>query len=78
VGGLIGVSSLGYFFIDGLQRSFNEEIYAGIAAVIVLALACDGLLVLARARLTPWSRKQRAGQAMVNAEGAQLMQEPAI
>ena len=29
VGQLIGVSSLGYFFIDGLQRDFPLEIYVG-------------------------------------------------
>jgi osmoprotectant transport system permease protein len=56
VGALIGVSSLGYFFIDGLQRSFNEEIWAAIIGVIVLALVCDFLLVVLRRLLTPWSR----------------------
>ena len=56
VGALIGVSSLGYFFIDGLQRSFNEEIWAAIAGVIVLALVCDFILVVVRWALTPWSR----------------------
>jgi len=54
VGQLIGVSSLGYLFIDGLQRSFPTEIYVGIAAVIVLALACDLILVAASRALTPW------------------------
>jgi osmoprotectant transport system permease protein len=57
VGQLIGVSSLGYFFIDGLQRDFREEIYVGIAAIIVLALACDLLLVGTRRLATPWSRQ---------------------
>jgi osmoprotectant transport system permease protein len=56
VGALIGVSSLGYFFIDGLQRSFNEEIWAAIVGVIVLALVCDFILVVIRWLLTPWSR----------------------
>jgi osmoprotectant transport system permease protein len=56
VGALIGVSSLGYFFIDGLQRSFYEEIYAAIIGVIVLALVCDLILVVVRWLLTPWSR----------------------
>jgi len=74
---LIGVASLGYFFIDGLQRDFSEEIYAAIVAVIVLALGCDLILVLARRLLTPWSRKQ-GGRAMINAEGGQLLQEQAI
>ena len=57
VGQLIGVGSLGYFFIDGLQRDFREEIYVGIVAVIVLALVCDLLLVGARRLATPWSRQ---------------------
>lgn len=54
VGQLIGVSSLGYLFIDGLQRSFPTEIYVGIVMVIVLALVCDLALVGVRRALTPW------------------------
>jgi osmoprotectant transport system permease protein len=54
VGQLIGVSSLGYLFIDGLQRSFPTEIYVGIVMVIVLALVCDLILVAVRRALTPW------------------------
>jgi len=60
LGQLIGVSSLGYFFIDGLQRDFPTEIYAGLALTIILALVCDLLLVLARRLLTPWARGRRA------------------
>jgi osmoprotectant transport system permease protein len=56
IGQLIGVSSLGYLFIDGLQRSFPTEIYTGIALIIALALACDLILVATRWALTPWSR----------------------
>jgi osmoprotectant transport system permease protein len=56
LGQLIGVGSLGYLFIDGLQRDFPTEIIVGIVLVIVLALACDLLLVLARVLLTPWLR----------------------
>jgi osmoprotectant transport system permease protein len=54
LGQLIGVSSLGYLFIDGLQRSFPTEIYVGLALVIVLSLACDLVLVGVRRGLTPW------------------------
>jgi osmoprotectant transport system permease protein len=55
VGQLIGVSSLGYLFIDGLQRSFPTEIYVGLVLVIVLALACDLVLVAIKRVLTPWA-----------------------
>ncbi len=55
IGQLIGVSSLGYLFIDGLQRSFPTEIYIGLFLVIVLALVCDFILVAVRRLLTPWA-----------------------
>jgi osmoprotectant transport system permease protein len=57
VGQLIGVSSLGYFIVDGFQRDFSEEIYVGIVLIIVLALVCDLLLVGTRRLATPWSRR---------------------
>ena len=60
VGQLIGVSSLGYLFIDGFQRDFPTEIYVGLALTIALALVCDLLLVWLRRLLTPWSRGRRA------------------
>ena len=55
VGQIIGVSSLGYLFIDGLQRSFPTEIYVGLFCVIALALVCDLILVGVRRALTPWA-----------------------
>ena len=54
VGQLIGVSSLGYLFIDGLQRAFPTEIYVGLVLVVVLAILCDLVLVAVRRALTPW------------------------
>jgi osmoprotectant transport system permease protein len=57
VGQLIGVSSLGYLFIDGLQRSFPTEIYVGLFLVIVLALVCDLILVGVKRALTPWAAR---------------------
>jgi osmoprotectant transport system permease protein len=51
---LIGVYSLGYFFIDGEQRAFPTEIYVALVLIIVLALACDLVLVGVRRALTPW------------------------
>jgi len=62
VGQLIGVGSLGYFFIDGLQRDFPTEIYVAIALVLMLALLCDLLLVATGWLLTPWQRGQRGQQ----------------
>jgi osmoprotectant transport system permease protein len=60
LGQLIGVSSFGYFFIDGLQRDFPTEIYVGIALTVALALTCDLILVSVRRLLTPWARGRRA------------------
>jgi osmoprotectant transport system permease protein len=74
LGQLIGVSSLGYFFIDGLQRDFPTEIYAGLALTIILALLCDLILVAARALLTPWARGRRVAPSALTPtpEGARL------
>jgi osmoprotectant transport system permease protein len=55
VGQLIGVSSLGYLFIDGEQRDFPTEIYVGLFMVIALAVVCDLILVGVRRALTPWA-----------------------
>ena len=59
LGQLIGVSSLGYLFIDGLQRDFPTEIWIGIFLVILLALVMDLLLVGVQRLLTPWRRGAR-------------------
>jgi osmoprotectant transport system permease protein len=65
LGQLIGVSSLGYYFIDGLQRDFPTEIFVGIGMVILLAIAADLLLIAIRRVLTPWQR-QPAGPVRVS------------
>jgi osmoprotectant transport system permease protein len=62
LGQLIGVSSLGYLFIDGLQRSFPTEIYVGLFLVIVLALVCDLILVAIKWVLTPWAARPERRQ----------------
>jgi osmoprotectant transport system permease protein len=54
LGQLIGVSSLGYFFIDSEQRDFPTELNVSLVLAIVLALTCDVLLVGVRRALTPW------------------------
>jgi osmoprotectant transport system permease protein len=72
VGQLIGVYSLGYFFIDGYQRDFPTEIFVGLVLIIALALVCDLLLVIARRLLTPWqeTRRQRGIPRVMIAEAA--------
>jgi osmoprotectant transport system permease protein len=70
LGQLIGVSSLGYFFIDGLQRAYPTEIYAGLALTLVLALVCDLTLVAARRLLTPWARGRRITPSPLTPLGA--------
>ncbi|WP_396668005.1 ABC transporter permease [Microbacterium sp. R86528] len=56
VGILVGVTNLGYLFTNGLQRRIIAEVFAGILAVVVIALVIDGLLVLAGRLLMPWTR----------------------
>ena len=55
IGQLIGVSRLGYLFIDGLQRSFPTEIYVGLFLVIALALRLRPGARGGQAALTPWA-----------------------
>jgi osmoprotectant transport system permease protein len=62
LGQLIGVSCLGYLFIDGLQRDFPTEIFVGLFLVIILALVADLLLVVIQRAATPWQRG-RSGPA---------------
>lgn len=61
VGILIGVQNLGYLFTDGLQRRIIAEVFAGVVAVVVIALVVDLLLLLAGRALMPWTRA--AGRA---------------
>ncbi|MGN8026283.1 ABC transporter permease [Microbacterium sp. 22242] len=60
VGILVGVENLGYLFTNGLDRRLIEEVFAGVLAVIVLAVVIDLLLVLLGRLLMPW---QRSGTA---------------
>ncbi|MBS1674122.1 MAG: ABC transporter permease subunit [Actinobacteria bacterium] len=59
VGILIGVSNLGYLFTNGLDRRLIEEVFAGVVAVVLLALVVDVLLVLLGRVLMPWQRASR-------------------
>lgn len=56
VAALLGVGNLGMLFTDGLQRNFVTEVVVGIAAILILALLVDGVLVLLERLLTPWTR----------------------
>ena len=56
VGAVIGVPSLGSLFTDGFQRGIQVEIFTGIVATILLALALDWASVLIGRLLMPWSR----------------------
>ncbi|MDQ1174449.1 osmoprotectant transport system permease protein [Microbacterium testaceum] len=56
VGILVGIQNIGYLFTNGLQRRIIPEVFAGVIAVVVLALVIDLLLVVAGRLLMPWTR----------------------
>lgn len=56
VGILVGVENLGYLFTNGLQRRIIAEVFAGVLAVVVIALLIDLILLLAGRALMPWTR----------------------
>lgn len=58
VGSVIGVTSLGYFFLDGFQRGFALEILVGIVGTVVIAVVFDLVIALAGRLLMPWSRRR--------------------
>jgi osmoprotectant transport system permease protein len=60
ISALIGIPSLGNLFIDGFQRDFKTPIVAGMVLTIALAVAADGILVVAQRLLTPWARTKRS------------------
>jgi osmoprotectant transport system permease protein len=51
---------LGAPIYAGLQQTFKTELIAAGALCVVLALAADGLLMLAQRVLTPWTRVARS------------------
>jgi osmoprotectant transport system permease protein len=59
VGALIGRGALGRLFSDGRARGIAVELWAGLVAVIALALVLDALLLLAGRLATPWRRAER-------------------
>jgi osmoprotectant transport system permease protein len=56
VGSVIGVTTLGYLFLDGYQRSFPTEVVIGIIFIVIIALLFDLVLVLLGRVLLPWTR----------------------
>jgi osmoprotectant transport system permease protein len=67
IGSVIGVNSLGFFFIDGYQRAFFTEVWVGIVGTVLIALVFDGLLVLLGRWLMPWTRRQRTATRALGA-----------
>ena len=63
IGSVIGVSSLGYLFLNGLQRNIVAEVASGIVATLVIAVVFDIVLVLAGRMLMPWNRADRKASA---------------
>ncbi|RWR15627.1 ABC transporter permease subunit [Microbacterium enclense] len=57
VGILVGIQNIGYLFTNGLQRRIIPEVFAGVVAVVVIALVIDLLLVIAGRLLMPWTRR---------------------
>lgn len=57
VGAVIGVSSLGFLFTDGFQRSFFTEIWVGIVGTLIIAAVFDVLIVMIGRFVLPWDRR---------------------
>ena len=57
VGALIGVQNLGYLFTNGSQRRIVAEVFAGVVAVVLIAVIVDALLMLTGRALMPWTRR---------------------
>ncbi len=53
---LIGLSNLGQFILDGINRLFNTPLVLGAVLSILLAIATDALLLLLQRLITPWAR----------------------
>jgi osmoprotectant transport system permease protein len=60
VGTVIGVGAFGALFTEAAQLDRADLAVTGIVAIVVLALACDLLLVLTQRLLTPWNKRRSA------------------
>ena len=54
VGSVVGVTSLGYLFVNGFQRGIPAEVVTGIVATLLIAAVFDLVLVLGGRVLMPW------------------------
>lgn len=63
VGSVIGVNSLGYYFLDGYLRDFPLEVWVGIIGTLLIAVAFDLILVAAGRLLLPWARRRPSRRA---------------
>jgi len=73
VGSLVGVTTLGYLFLDGYQRTFPTEVVIGIAFTVIIALVFDAILVLLGRVLLPWTRAMpKASRASVTRVAAEV------
>lgn len=61
VAAIIGQGGLGRLILDGLRRTFWTPMTIGASLSILLALALDGLILVAGKRLTPWAKRGRSG-----------------
>jgi osmoprotectant transport system permease protein len=56
IASVIGVSQLGNLLVDGYRRIIWGELWTGIIACLLLALALDALILVVSRLLTPWQR----------------------
>lgn len=63
VGSVIGVNTLGFYFLDGYQRDFPFEVWVGIIGTLLIAVTFDIVLVIAGRLLLPWSRQRAPRRA---------------
>lgn len=59
VGSLVGVTSLGYLFINGFQRNIAAEVISGIVATLLVAVVFDLVIVACGRALMPWRVRTR-------------------
>ncbi|MGD8168050.1 ABC transporter permease [Herbiconiux sp. P16] len=73
IGSVVGVTSLGYLFINGFQRNIPAEVITGIVAVLVIAIVFDLILVLIGRLVLPWSRREGSGRSRAARRQAALL-----